>query len=334
MTMHAKFREKIEAYHEDQTMVPAVDMHIHLVTFLQTTEGLRRLLAAMKSGNITRSVVCGLAVKKKWEHFEPHEPSYYLDDDSRCYYWSATDEIVAHEFLKLTAEEQQLLAPGLCGFNPTDVACIDYIEYMFEKYPFWRGIGEVLCRHDDLTSLTLEETARANHPALDRVYQFCAQKGLPLILHQNCSSVGIHREYEYIHELRDVLSRYPDTTIVWAHCGGSRRVTHPEYFRMVSGLLHEFPRLYVDLSWVVYDDIICHPRRHDRERLTPQKEWLEEVILPFSERVMIGSDLCGVFAQQGRTMARYNGLLEALPAEVRNRVARLNAEELWFGEGK
>ena len=113
MTMHAKFREKIEAYHEDQTMVPTVDMHIHLVTFLQTTEGMRRLLAAMKSGNITRSVVCGLAVKKKWEHFEPHEPSYYLDDDSRCYYWSATDEIVAHEFLKLTTEEQQLLAPGL-----------------------------------------------------------------------------------------------------------------------------------------------------------------------------------------------------------------------------
>ena len=103
---------------------------------------------------------------------------------------------------------------------------------------------------------------------------------------------------------------------------------------MVSGLLHEFPRLYVDLSWVVYDDIICHPRRHNRDRLIPQKEWLEEVILPFSERVMIGSDLCGVFAQQGRTMARYNGLLEILPAAVRDRVARLNAEGLWFGSGK
>ena len=49
---------------------------------------------------------------------------------------------------------------------------------------------------------------------------------------------------------------------------------------------------------------------------------------------MIGSDLCGVFAQQGRTLARYNGLLEILPDEVRDRVARLNAEGLWFGTGK
>jgi predicted TIM-barrel fold metal-dependent hydrolase len=210
------------------------------------------------------------------------------------------------------------------------MACIDYIEYMFEKYPFWKGIGEILCRHDDLTSLTLEETARANHPALEKVYQFCAQKSLPLVLHQNCTSVGIHQEYEYVHELRDVLDRHPNTTIVWAHCGGSRRVMHPDYFRMVGSLLHEYPRLHIDLSWVVYDDIICQPRRHDQERLVPEKGRLEEVILPFSERVMIGSDLCGKFAQQGRNMARYNGLLEILPDEARDLIARLNAEKLWF----
>jgi hypothetical protein len=331
MPMHARFREKIEAYHEDKTIVPTVDTHVHLATFLQTTEGLRRLLETMRSGNIAKSVVYGLPVKKKWEYFEPHKPSYYLDDDARCYYWPATDEIVAHEFQKLTLEEQELLAPSLCGFNPADMACIDYLEYMFEKYPFWKGIGEIFCRHDDLTSLTLEETARANHPAMMKVYQFCARKGLPLVLHQNSSSVGVHHEYEYIHELRDVLDHYPDTTIVWSHCGGSRRVNHPEYFRMVSGLLNEYPQLYIDLSWVVYDDIVCKPRRHDRERLRPTKEWLEEVILPFPERVMLGSDLCGVFAQQGQTMARYNGLLEILPDGVRQQVARLNAERLWFG---
>jgi hypothetical protein len=334
MSMHARFCEKIDAYHEDRTIVPTVDMHVHLVTFLQTTEGLKILLKAMELGNITKSVVCGLSVKKKWEQTEPHPPSYYLDDDSRCYYWPSTDEIVAYEFMKLTPAEQQLVAPTLCGFNPTDLASIDYIEFMFDKYPFWKGVGEILCRHDDLTSLTREETARANHPALDKVYQFCADKGLPLVLHQNSSSVGIHIEYEYVHELRDVLDRHPHTTIVWAHCGGSRRVNHPDYFRMVSGLLHEYAQLHIDLSWVVYEDIICKPRRHDQDRLMPQKGWLEEVILPFSDRVMIGSDLCGKFDQEGRTLARYNGLLASLPDETRDRVARLNAERLWFGVEK
>jgi predicted TIM-barrel fold metal-dependent hydrolase len=331
MGMQARFREKIDAYHEDRPLVPLVDAHIHLVTFLQTSEGLSTLLESMKSANVTKSVVFGLPVKKKWEYCEPRQPSYYLDDDAKCYYWSATDEIVAHEFLKLSREEQQLVAPSLCGFNPTDVACIDYLEYMFEKYPFFKGVGEILCRHDDLTSLTLEETARANHPALEKVYQFCANKGLPVVLHQNSTSVGIHNEYKYLHELRQVLDRHPETNIVWAHCGGSRRVTHPDYSRMVSRLLREYPRLHLDLSWVVYDDTVCKPRRHNQERLAPESGWLEEVILPFSERIMLGSDLCGHFDQLGRNLARYNGLLEVLPDEVRNRVARLNAEKIWFG---
>lgn len=331
MGMHARFREKIEAYHEDRALAPTVDMHVHLVTFLQTTEGLRCLLESMDAGNIAKSVVCGLPVKKKWQLFELHKPTYYLDDDSRCYYWPATDEIVAAEYQKLPPTDQARIAPTLCGFNPTDKTCIEYVEFMFDKYPFWKGIGEIMCRHDDLTNLTLEETARANHPALEEVYQFCGKNRLPVVLHQNSTSVGIHREYEYLHELRHILDRHPDTTFVWGHCGGSRRVAHPEYYRMVSGLLNEYPNLSVDLSWVVYEDIICKPRRHERDRLVPQNEWLEDVILPFSQRVMIGSDLCGMFAQQGRTMARYNGLLAALPNEAQAQVSRLNAEKLWFG---
>jgi len=55
------------------------------------------------------------------------------------------------------------------------------------------------------------------------------------------------------------------------------------------------------------------------------------VVLPYQERVMLGSDLCGKFNLAGRTMARYNGLLSALPEDVRMKVARLNAEKLWFG---
>lgn len=47
---------------------------------------------------------------------------------------------------------------------------------------------------------------------------------------------------------------------------------------------------------------------------------------------MLGGDLCGKFDLAGRTMARYNGLLEALPEDARIKVARLNAEKLWFGQ--
>jgi len=77
----------------------------------------------------------------------------------------------------------------------------------------------------------------------------------------------------------------------------------------------------MEATWVVYEDIICKPRRHEGDRLVSKKEWLEEVVLPFSHRVMIGRDLGGMFAQQGRTMARYNGLLAALSNEERIQVS-------------
>ena len=56
------------------------------------------------------------------------------------------------------------------------------------------------------------------------------------------------------------------------------------------------------------------------------------VMLPYQERVMLGSDRCGKFELEGRTMARYNGLLAALPEDARKKGARLNAEKLWFDQ--
>jgi hypothetical protein len=52
----------------------------------------------------------------------------------------------------------------------------------------------------------------------------------------------------------------------------------------------------------------------------------------YPARFAIGSDLCGHFEHLGRTMARYNRLLEKLTPEAQTMIARDNAERLWFGE--
>ena len=129
--------------------VPVIDAHLHLVTFTQTTPGIGKLLSSMDSSAVSKCVIFGLPVKKKWHVSDPVEPTYYLDNDGRCYYWPSTDEIVAYEYMKLSTKDQRRFAPMLCGFNPSDLTCIDYVEYMFEKYSFWRGIGELQLRHDD-----------------------------------------------------------------------------------------------------------------------------------------------------------------------------------------
>jgi len=322
MSYHAAFHLKIISHAEKVPIVPVVDAHLHFVDFIQESDGIQRLVAAMDAGRITKAVLFGLPVKKKWDAAEKHAPHYYLDDNSRCYYFQGTDEIVAEEFLRLPAKARRRFAPLVCGFNPTDRYAARDIERMLNKYAFWRGIGEVLCRHDDLTNMTNEETARVNHPALCDVYELCASRSLPVLMHQNSTSVSIHDDYEHLDELEEVLLRFPKTTFVWAHCGISRRVYHKNYHEMVTTLLDRNPHLYVDISWVVYDDVIS-------SELEPKKHWLE-TISRHPDRFCLGSDLCGHFEHLGKSLARYNGLLRRLTPRTRNLVASGNAERIWF----
>jgi hypothetical protein len=338
---------------ETRAVMPVIDMHLHFVDFMQRSDLFENpkypkgLIPSMDEGNIAKNVIFGLPVKKKWEYFEPKEPAYYLSDNSRAIYYNATDELVAHSYQQLPEEKRRRIAPTLVGFDPTDLSSIEYVEYMFGKYPFWRGVGEVLLRHDDLTNLTIGETARANHPAMDPIYDFCGGRGLPVCLHQNSTSVASSISstgsdgYVYLHELTEVLDRHPDTTFIWAHCGISRRVEHAAYHQMVCDKLREHKNLYVDLSWVVYENMVCEPRENKSAPLIPKQVWIDEVIMPAAnqDRVMIGSDLCGHFsteqnpATHAKTMARYNPLLLALqqrdPA-VAQKVAAGTADRLYF----
>jgi hypothetical protein len=91
---------------------------------------------------------------------------------------------------------------------------------------------------------------------------------------------------------------------------------------MVVSLFDKFANLYVDISWVIYDDVICL-------NLEPKKHWMD-AILNYPDRFCIGSDLCGHFGHLGKTMARYNNLLRRLEPRAQKMVASGNAERLWF----
>ncbi len=322
MSFSHAFKEKIAQMTDERIGVPAIDAHLHIVNFLQQTDGLQVLLDAMPKANVEKSVICGLPVRKKWSISEPERPDYYLSDDARCYYFAATDEIVASEYLQLASPARAKFAPLLCGFNPTDFLAIDYVDSMFRKYPFWRGVGELLLRHDDLTALTEGERARVNHPALFDVYAFCAEKDLPVLIHHNCTAVMHAPHFEYLPEIEEVLHKFPKLRFIWAHCGYSRRIPHKDYFPMVDGMLRRHPGLFVDFSWIFYDEIVAHqPAAHQK--------WAH-LVQEFSDRVMIGTDLCGHFDLFGKTMARFNSLLRLLPDPIQEKIARKNAEEIYF----
>ncbi|EGB02793.1 hypothetical protein AURANDRAFT_17834, partial [Aureococcus anophagefferens] len=125
----------------------------------------------------------------------------------------------------------------------------------------WRGIGEVMCRHDDLTTLLQEnETPCMNHVALEPMYEFCVKHGLNCMMHQNAdrtAKVESNGFYEYQFEMEQVLEKFPELKLVWCHAGVSRRTFEPNHHEMLDELMDKYPNLTADISWVVWELTIC-----------------------------------------------------------------------------
>lgn len=292
------------------------DAHCHVVDFIQDSEGLARLLSHMDAAGVAHCQIMGLPVTKKWDQADPRAPTYYLDNDSRVYFYGMTDVAVARAYLALPASKRRRLHPFLCGFNPTDRYAINHVRKMLDWYPqVWQGIGEVMLRHDDLTALTLGETARADHPALDAVYDLAAERGLPVQLHSNVGNKRL-REPIYLHEVAAALTKHPRTTIILAHAGVSRDFNIPTIAADINRLMTAHPNLWIDLSWVVYEECVAPGGNIDRR-------WVD-LVEAFPTRVMIGTDMIGHFADYGATIGKYDPFLAALRPETARRVASGN----------
>ena len=98
--------------------------------------------------------------------------------------YSYADQMVADAWLALEDKQRERIAPCFASFDPTDLAAISHVQRMYYKYPkMWRGVGEVMCRHDDLTNMLLsKEVPRINHPALNAIYEFCIEVSLAILL--------------------------------------------------------------------------------------------------------------------------------------------------------
>ena len=108
----------------------------------------------------------------------------------------------------------------MCGFNPVDKYAVKCVQRILKLYPsVFRGIGELLLRHDDLTNLLYGQPPRADHSVLEAVYQLAGERGLPVLLHQDITGVGRDTPV-YQDELARVLERFPETTL----CMGALRV--------------------------------------------------------------------------------------------------------------
>jgi len=292
------------------------DAHCHYVDFLQRTDGIQTLLNKMDTAGVYHIQIMGLPLLKKWNAADPREPRYYLEDDSRTYWYSATDSIVARAVKELAEKDRRRFHPFICGFNPTNRNAVDHVCRMIHWYPdFWEGIGEIFTRHDDLTGLTYGETARANNIALDPVYKLAAENDLPVQMHNNIGNKWL-KEPVYMHEMESAIRRHPKTRFIWAHVGISRDLNIPSIIRDADRLLKTYDNLWFDLSWVVFEDNVAPGGKLDRD-------WVS-LVEDYPERFMIGTDKVGHFDTYVKEIKKYDLLLDALKPETSRLVASEN----------
>jgi predicted TIM-barrel fold metal-dependent hydrolase len=244
------------------------DAHFHLTNYIQ--QGLTaRQYVQMMGRTVKRSTLFGIPLQQIW--YQPNSgsyaPTYYLNSDSSLYYYSFTDAMIASEYLSLPQDQRDRLDPMITGFNPADMYAADHIRRVLTTFPgVFTGIGEFSIHKEFVSSKVAGETASLLNPALDQILDFAGEVGLVVILH-NDIDVPFARNNElpiYFTQMRELLLRHADTTIIWAHTGLGRVVSPeplqatdengerpPNHLELVDQLLADprLPNLYFDISW-------------------------------------------------------------------------------------
>lgn len=297
------------------------DAHCHYVDFTQNTDGMEVLFEKMDSAQVENIVLFGLSVTKLWTDFDRERPEYYNDNDAPVYYYSHTDVILAEAIKKLPKEKQERIYPMICGFNPVDKNGLDHIKRMVEMYPnLWVGIGEIFFRHDDLTRMTYGRNPTANCESMESVYKYAAEQNLPLWVHSDITD-PYSTKPTFLYEMQEAIENHPKTKFVWCHVGDTRGVQEIEnYADTTRYFLRNYPNLYYDISWEVFEQII-NPDG------TLNEEWIE-IFEEFPNRFMVGTDKIGGFSDYVETIRRYDVLFDALQPETARKLASENFFEL------
>jgi len=244
------------------------DSHFHLTNYVQKGTDIHRYLEIM-GDKVGRSTLFGIPLQQQWSYGNSgdYAPIYYLQTDAPLYYYSFTDAYIARVYQALPKEQQARLDPMITGFNPADMYGVDHIRRVLECFPgVFSGIGEFSIHKEFVSSKIAGETASLTNPALDRILDFAGEVGLAVIIHNDIDMpfAKAGAEPVYLKQMKDLLRRHPNTTVIWAHIGLGR-VVHPvqgqateataerspAYREIVEQLVNDptLSHVYYDISW-------------------------------------------------------------------------------------
>jgi hypothetical protein len=232
------------------------DSHFHLTNYVQEGTPIRDFLNIM-GDKVGRVALFGIPLQQQWSSRVSGDaaPTYYLNTDAPLYYYSFTDAFIAMAYKSLTKEQQARFDPMITGFNPSDMYAADHIRRVLKTFPgVFSGIGEFSIHKEFVSSKISGEVASLQDPALDRVLNFAGEVGLVAIMHNDMDQPFAKDGAEpvFLTQMKALLKRHPNTTIIWAHTGLGR-VIHPvhDHLGILENILRDpsFSHVYFDISW-------------------------------------------------------------------------------------
>jgi amidohydrolase family protein len=235
------------------------DSHFHLTNYIQQGIDVRDFLRIMGT-RVGRSTLFGIPLQQQWSYGNSGNfaPTYYLQSDAPLYYYSFTDAYIASMYRSLTKEEQARFDPMITGFNPADMYGVDHIRRVLQTFPgVFTGIGEFSIHKEFVSAKIFGETASLTNPALDRILDFAAEAGLVVIIHNDIDMPFAKQDAEpvYLTQMKALLKRHPNTTIIWAHVGLGR-IVHP--VQISAEAAERFPAHFEIVEAMVTDPALNH----------------------------------------------------------------------------
>jgi predicted TIM-barrel fold metal-dependent hydrolase len=306
------------------------DSHFHLTNYIQQGTDIHDFLKMMGT-KVGRVALFGIPLQQEWSYQNSgdYAPTYYLQTDAPLYYYSFTDAYIAMAYRSLTKEEQVRFDPMITGFNPTDMYAADHIRRVLQTFPgVFSGIGEFSIHKEFVSAKVAGETASLLNPALDRILDFAGTAGLVVLIH-NDMDVPFAKEGSppvYLDQMKAVLKRHPNTTIIWAHTGMGR-IVRPitNHAAQLAAILADpqFSHVYFDISWnEVAKYVVATP---ESTRITA------DLINRYPDRFLFGTDEVAPSNQDQylRVYYQYQPLWKLLNDSAREKVLKGNYERIF-----
>ncbi len=306
------------------------DSHFHLTNYIQQGTDIHAFLDIMGT-KVGRVALFGIPLQQQWSYQNSGDfaPTYYLQTDAPLYYYSFTDAYIAMAYRSLSREQQARFDPMITGFDPADMYAVDHIRRVLQTFPgVFSGIGEFSIHKEFVSAKVSGETASLTNPALDRVVDFAAQSGLVVLIH-NDMDVPFPKEGAepaYLAQMKALLKRHPDASIIWAHCGVGR-VVRPvkNHVAILESILSDpsMKHVYFDISWdEVAKYIVSSP---ETVRITA------DLINRYPDRFLFGTDEVAPATQEKylKIYYLYDPLWKALTPEASSMVRKGNYQRLF-----